>query len=82
MTVQPVNVNIVNDDLLEIDEVFSASLTLVNPVIDARVQLLPNSAEVTILDEDGKCAIMIISSKTSHGISFLPCMELEVLDSL
>ena len=61
MMVQPVNVNIVNDDLFEIDEVFSASLTLVNQVIDARVQLLPNSAEVTILDEDGKCAIMIIN---------------------
>ena len=62
MTVQPVNVNIVNDDLLEIDEVFSASLTLVNPVIDARVQLLPNSAEVTILDDDGKCVIIMIIS--------------------
>ena len=62
MTVQPVNVNIVNDDLLEIDEVFSASLTLENPVIDARVQLLPDSAEVTILDEDGKCAIIMIIS--------------------
>ena len=58
MTVQPVNVNIVNDDLLEIDEVFSASLTFVDPVIGARVQLLPNSAEVIILDEDGKCAII------------------------
>jgi hypothetical protein len=54
MTLQTVNVTIVDDDLLEIDEVFSASLTLVNPDADARVQLQPDSANVIILDEDGE----------------------------
>ena len=55
MTLQTVNVNIVNDTLLEIDEVFSASLALVNPADDAaRVNLQPDSADVTILDDDGE----------------------------
>jgi hypothetical protein len=54
MTLQTVNVNIVDDDLLEIDEVFSASLALVNPDADERVQLQPDSAIVTIIDEDGE----------------------------
>jgi hypothetical protein len=55
MTLQTVNVTIVDDNLLEIDELFSASLALVNPDADARVQLRPDSADVTILDEDGEC---------------------------
>ena len=55
MNLQTVNVNIEDDDLLEIDEVFSASLALENPDIDSRVQLRPDLADVTILDEDGEC---------------------------
>ena len=54
MILQLVNVSIVNDDLLEIDEVFTASLALVNAADAARVILQPNSAEVTILDEDSE----------------------------
>ena len=54
MTLQAVNVNIVNDVLLEIDEVFSASLALVNAEDATRALLLPDSAEVIILDEDGE----------------------------
>ena len=50
--------NIVNDDLVEIDEVFSASLSLVNPTADARVQLRPNSAKITIINDDSKCIII------------------------
>lgn len=42
-----------NDGLFEIDETFAASLALV--VADARVQLLPDSADITILDDDGEC---------------------------
>ena len=54
MTLQTVNVSIMNDDLLEIDEVFTASLTLENTADAARVNLQPDSAEVTILDEDSE----------------------------
>ena len=55
MNLQIVNVNIEDDDLLEIDEIFRASLALVNPDTDSRVQLRPDSADVTILDEDSEC---------------------------
>ena len=48
---------IVNDDLVEIDEVFSASLSLVNPAADARIELRPNSAEVTIINDDCECIV-------------------------
>ena len=54
MTFQLVNVSIVNDDLLEIDEVFIELLALVNAADAARVNLQPNSTEVTILDEDSE----------------------------
>ena len=54
MTLQAVNMNIVNDALLEIDEVFSASLALVNTEDVTRALLRPDSAEVIILDEDGE----------------------------
>ena len=43
---------IVEDDLLEIDEVFTASLELVNAVDADRVVLMPASAPVTIFDDD------------------------------
>ena len=52
---QIVNVTIENDDLLEIDEIFIASLALENPDTDSRVQLRPVLAIITILDEDGEC---------------------------
>ena len=56
MDLQIVNVTIEDDDLLEIDEIlFSASLALENPDTDSRVQLRPDLADVTILDEDGEC---------------------------
>ena len=54
VSLQTVNVSIVNDNLLEIDEVFTASLTLENTADAARVNLQPDSAEVTILDEDSE----------------------------
>jgi hypothetical protein len=54
MTLQTVNVTIVDDNLLEIDETFGASLALVNPDADVRVQLRPHLADVAILDEDGE----------------------------
>ena len=54
MTFQHVNVSIMNDDLLEIDEVFTVSLTLENTADAARVNLQPDSAEVTTLDEDSE----------------------------
>ena len=49
---QTVVVNIADDDLLEIDEVFTAMLGLVN---GDRVILRPMEASVTILDNDGEC---------------------------
>lgn len=51
-------ISIINDDLVETDEVFSASLSLVNPTADTRVQLQPNSAKVTIINDDSKCIII------------------------
>ena len=48
VTLRTVNVSIVDDDLLEIDEVFTASLTLENTADAA------HSAEVTLLDEDSE----------------------------
>ena len=55
MNFQTVNVNIEDDDILEIDELFSASLALVNPDTDSRVQFRPNLAVITIFDEDSEC---------------------------
>ena len=59
MTLQTVNVNIINDDFLEINEVFSASLALVNADDAARVDLQPDSANITILDDDGEYYILL-----------------------
>ena len=50
-------VTIVDDDLLEIDEVFTASLELVNAVDADRVVLMPASAPVTIFDDDSEYQI-------------------------
>ena len=50
-TVQTVQVPIVNDLVLELNEVFIASLSLEN--FSNRVKLVPNSVSVTINDDDG-----------------------------
>ena len=47
-------VNIVDDDLLEIDEVFTAMLEFVNGNDAARVMLEPVEASVTIMDDDSE----------------------------
>ena len=55
------NVSIVNDNIPEDDETFSASLTL-DPAaqarLDNRVTVSPNVTTVTIQDNDGKVSIM------------------------
>ena len=56
-TIQSVQVTIVDDDLLEIDEVFTASLELVNAVDVDRIVLMPASAPVTIFDDDSEYQI-------------------------
>ena len=56
-SVQTVLVSIVNDSLLEIDEVFSASLSLENTADADSVTLQPISAAVTIVDEDSEYKI-------------------------
>ena len=72
VNLQTVNVNIEDDDLLEIDEVFSASLALENPDTDSRVQLRPDSADVTILDEDGECITNTnYSQESSHSFTII-----------
>ena len=53
MPQQSVIVSIENDDLLEIDEVFGATLELVNVQDRDGVMLDPAQASVTILDDDG-----------------------------
>ena len=49
------DVTIEDDSLLEIDEVFRATLGLVNSDDSSRVTLSPAEASVTIFDDDGKC---------------------------
>ena len=51
-TEQVVNIGITNDDILEFDENFSSTLVLVPPV--DRVNLNPDRATITIVDNDSK----------------------------
>ena len=72
MNLQTVNVNIEDDDLLEIDEIFSASLALENPDTDSRVQLRPDLADITILDEDGEYITKNnYSQESSHSFTII-----------
>ena len=72
VNLQTVNVNIEDDDLLEIDEIFRASLALVNADIDSRVQLQPDLADVTIFDEDGECITKnIYIQESSHSFTII-----------
>ena len=53
-TEQVVNIGITNDDILEFDENFSSTLVLVlMPPVD-RVNLNPDRATITIVDNDSK----------------------------
>ena len=47
------HVSIVNDSLLEINEVFTASLSLDDPADLDYVQLGPTSTFIAIIDDDG-----------------------------
>ena len=58
---QTVAVSIQNDTVFEIDEAFRIILQLVNGYDAARVQLQPNEALVTILDNDGETTIYRIN---------------------
>ena len=53
-TEHTVVVNIVDDDLLEMDEVFTAMLEFVDGSDAARVMLEPAQASVTIMDNDSE----------------------------
>ena len=53
LTVQTVQVPIVNDSVLETDELFTALLSLENPTDVSHVELGPFSASSTIFDDDG-----------------------------
>ena len=72
-TVHTVVVNIVDDNLLEIDEVFTATLELVNGDDAARVLLQPVEAPVTNLDDDGECmearALMYFTHKVALSLA-------------
>ena len=48
-------INIVDDNLLEINKVFTATLELVNGNDADRIVLQPVEASVTILDNDSEC---------------------------
>ena len=56
-----VPVNIINDDVFEVTEDFSASLILVEGPAD-RVAVNPSRADVFILDDDGKHSLITITS--------------------
>ena len=62
-TTQTVQVMIVDDNLLEIDEVFTASLALVNDGDASRVILMPISASVTIFDDDSESINLVLNMK-------------------
>ena len=51
---QTVEVVIIDDDLLEIDEEFQAMLQLNSSRDQSRVNLQPNTTNITILDNDCK----------------------------
>ena len=53
-TIQSLQVTIEDNLLLEIDEVFTVSLSLENPVDVGRVELRPTIGSVTILDDDSE----------------------------
>ena len=54
MTVNTVNIAIQDDNLFEIDEIFTATLELVDEEDAERLILDPQDAIVTILDDDGR----------------------------
>ena len=72
VNLQTVNVNIEDDDLLETDEMFSALLALENPDTDSRIQLQPDLVDIIILDEDGKCLTIILTTIKNLHIK-CPC---------
>ena len=72
-TTQIVHVSIVNDRLLEINEVFTASLSLEDETDRDYVQLNPSSASITIIDDDGNHDIVVIS--------VIPCMITAIIPS-
>ena len=66
VTVLTVNLNIVDDDVLETDEKFTAVIELVNSEDNGRIMLQPNTTEVSIiLDNDSrqikKCVLIVFS---------------------
>ena len=77
---QTVHVSIVNDPLLEIDEVFTVSLSLEDKTDLGLVQLNPTSTSITIIDDDGimniviNCMITVIpiSIPSDAVIGFVP----------
>ena len=50
---QTVHVSLINDQLLETDEVFTASLSLEDETDRGHVQLNPSSTSITVIDDDG-----------------------------
>ena len=64
------DVTIEDDSLLEIDEVFRATLGLVNSDDSSRVTLSPAEASVTIFDDDGGCDRYTLRSLLLVGIKF------------
>ena len=62
-----INVTIINDSVFEVTESFSVSLALPGS-IPPRVTLAPNSAQITILDDDGQFNDLILWYM--HGIAY------------
>ena len=56
LTAQFVQVPIVNDSVMELTEVFTASISLENS--NDHVELMPNSYSITISDDDGTIPIV------------------------
>ena len=60
-----------DDDLVEIDKVFTASLELVNGNDADRVLLQPVEASVTILDDDSECMEARALRYFLHKVAFI-----------
>ena len=75
-TEQTVVVNIVDDDLLEINEVFTAKLEFVNGNDADHLTLQPVEVSVTILDNDSECSpLHIINARRMRTRVTVVCYQ-------
>ena len=66
-TKESFTIPIINDDVYELDEMFSLTLEIPQPAQDAGVMRgVPFMATVTITNDDRECSVMVYSSIISQ----------------